>query len=171
MPLIDDLLFEVERRSILFHKDTSMPDGTQLGYDNDPNLAVPSNSDGEFLLYHSPSGTRYIQKNTSPFTIWKKVSDNAGGLWLEESGAGGSLLQKIETFIIDSVIISNGYLQLSENIESDNNHLINMNGLLLFEGSGEDFTIDASTNRIVFTNTQLSLLTISDKIQVTYKYK
>jgi len=89
MALIDDLLFETERRGIIFHKDTSMPDATQLGYDGDPNAAVEANSDGEFLLYHSPSGTSFIQKDTTPFTKWNKVSDDAGGLWVI-AGSGSS---------------------------------------------------------------------------------
>jgi len=90
MSQLDDLLFETERRSILFHRGTSMPDGTQLGYDGDPNDADPLTSDGEFLLYHCPSGTRYVQKNTVPFTTWDKVSDNAGGLWLAAGTSGVS---------------------------------------------------------------------------------
>lgn len=87
MSQIDDLLFETERRSILFSRGTSMPDGTQLGYDGDPNSADEGNSDGEFLLHHCPSGTRYIQKGTTPYTLWEKLSDDAGGLW-EQAGAG-----------------------------------------------------------------------------------
>jgi hypothetical protein len=106
MALINDLLFEVERRSILFHKDTSMPDGTQLGYDGDPNLAVPLNTDGEFLLYHCPSGTRYTQKNTTPFTIWKKVSDDAGGLWVREGGDMINIEGGCANTIYDNVAIS-----------------------------------------------------------------
>ena len=53
MALIDDLLFEMERRSILFHRDTTMPDGSQFGYTGNPNNAVPATTDGEFLL-HKP---------------------------------------------------------------------------------------------------------------------
>lgn len=82
MGQIDDLLFETERRSILFHKDTSMPNGTQLGYDGDPNFAVAINSDGEFLLHYCPSGTRFIQKNVTPFLIWEKLADAPGGIWI-----------------------------------------------------------------------------------------
>lgn len=81
------------------------------------------------------------------------------------------LYQKIETFTIDSIIISDGYLPLLETIESSEYHLINMNGLILFEGTGEDFTIDSVGKKIVFTSSQITLLTISDKIQVTYMYK
>ena len=88
MALIDTLLFETERRSILFHKDTSMPDGTQLGYNSDPNNAVPGDSDGEFLLHNCPSGTRYLQKNVTPFQFWEKVSDDAGGLWIQAGSSG-----------------------------------------------------------------------------------
>jgi hypothetical protein len=88
MATLEELGFELERRSILFHKDTTMPDGSQLGYDGDPNLADPDNSDGEFLLHYSPSGTNYCQKTTTPFTIWTKKSDDPGGIWIV-SGTGG----------------------------------------------------------------------------------
>lgn len=91
MAQIDDLLFETERRSILFHKGTSMPDGTQLAYDGDPNFAAPLSSDGEFLLHYCPSGTRYIQKNVVPFQLWEKLSDSPGGVWQAAgSGSGGT---------------------------------------------------------------------------------
>lgn len=81
MGQVEDLLFETERRSILFHRGTSMPDGSQLAYDGDPNNAAPDNSDGEFLLHYSPSGTRYLQKASIPYTIWEKLEDGAGGIW------------------------------------------------------------------------------------------
>jgi len=81
MAQIDDLQFEVQRRNILFSKDTTMPDLTQLGYDGDPNNADPLNSDGEFLLHYSPSGTSFIQKDVVPFQKWNKLSDDPGGQW------------------------------------------------------------------------------------------
>lgn len=89
MSQIDDLLFETERRSILFHKGTSMPDSTQLAYDGDPNLADPVNTDGEFLLHYCPSGTRYLQKNVTPYQLWEKLSDAPGGIW-NKAGASSS---------------------------------------------------------------------------------
>jgi hypothetical protein len=66
---INDLLFEIERRSIIFHRDTSMPDGSQLGYTGNPNYVDPGNSDGQFLLYHSPSGTHYLDKSVNPHIL------------------------------------------------------------------------------------------------------
>ena len=96
MSQLDDLLFETERRSALFHRGTSMPDGSQLGYDGDPNAADPDSSDGEFLLYHCPSGTRYLQKNITPYLIWEKLADGAGGIWSE---AGGSSVAVPETYL------------------------------------------------------------------------
>jgi len=114
-------------------------------------------------------GELCIEKDTIKIKFGDGVTDWNNLAYFE---SGGNLFsQQIETFIIDSTIISNGYLPLVEDIEEDEPHLVNMNGLILFEGLNEDFTIDASTNRIVFTNTQLSLLTIGDKIQVTYMYK
>jgi len=69
MAQIDNVIFELERRSILFHKDTSMPDETQLGYNGNPNLAINGNTDGETLIYNSPSGTRYLNKSIVPYEI------------------------------------------------------------------------------------------------------
>jgi hypothetical protein len=101
MGLLEDLAFETERRSILFHKDTTMPDNTQLGYDGDPNSANPVNSDGEFLLHYSPAGTNYCQKNTIPFSLWTKKSDNPGGIW-EVAGAGSAPTTPELLFIYNS---------------------------------------------------------------------
>lgn len=89
MPAVDDLQFEMERRMILFHRDTSMPDATQLGYVGDPNLIVTPVTPGETLLYNAPSGTRYLDKGTSPYSRWVKVDDIAGGLWQYE-GTGST---------------------------------------------------------------------------------
>ncbi len=85
--------FEIERRRQLYHKDTTMPTGQPLGYDGDPNLVVPGDSDGEFLLYYAPSGTNFTQKNTTPFTIWSKKSDTPGGLWEIDGSGGGGLTE------------------------------------------------------------------------------
>lgn len=90
MGLLQDIAFETERRSILFHRNTSMPDGTQLTYDGDPNNANKDNSDGEFLLHYCPGGTRYLQKNVTPFQIWEKVADEVGGIWIK---AGGKVIE------------------------------------------------------------------------------
>ena len=81
MSLIDDLLFETGRRVVAFSPSTSMPDLSQLGYDGDPNLADPLNSDGEFLLYNCPQHTRYGQSDGTQW--YKKESPN---LW-EQFGA------------------------------------------------------------------------------------
>ena len=69
--------FEIPRRQILFRPDTAMPDGSVFGYDADPNLAVPTNSDAEYLLHYCPIGTLYTQSGI----IWRKIEDTPGGLW------------------------------------------------------------------------------------------
>jgi len=70
---INSLVFEMQRRVILFNPNTTMPDGTTLGstsgisstqspqelYLNPP--ATPGN--GALLLIHSPIGTRYQDAN------------------------------------------------------------------------------------------------------------
>jgi len=80
MATINELGFEIERRGIIFHKDTSMPDGSQLGYSGNPNNAINGNTPGESLIYNCPSGTMYIDKNITPYYIYDKVEDLAGGL-------------------------------------------------------------------------------------------
>ena len=82
--------FEIERRNIVFHKDTTMPDGSQLAYIGDPNDAVNGHTSGETLLYNCPSGTRYLDKTYEPYDRWVKVSDSPGGVWVKESAGGGS---------------------------------------------------------------------------------
>ena len=88
----DELLFEIERRSVIFHSLTTMPNGTQLGYTGNPNSAALGNSDGEDLIYNCPSGSVYHDKATSPEEIWEKVVNLAGGLWVKiESSAGSDI--------------------------------------------------------------------------------
>lgn len=77
--------FEVERRNILFKPTTSMPDGTQLGYDGDPNLAINGSSDGQTLIYMSPIGTHY--QRASGDMYFKKSMPNS---WAIIGGAADS---------------------------------------------------------------------------------
>jgi hypothetical protein len=74
MGLLEDLLFETERRVILFKSWTSMPDGSQLGYNGDPNDADPDVSDGQFLIYNCPVGTRYQEDDGKQW--YKKTLPN-----------------------------------------------------------------------------------------------
>lgn len=71
---IERLQFEMQRRVILFRRDTTMPDGTQLGYDGDPNNATLGVTDGETLIYNSPTGTRYEQTDGTQW--YKKEKPN-----------------------------------------------------------------------------------------------
>lgn len=85
MATIESLGFELERRIILFHRDTSMPDGSQLGYSGNPNDAINGNTAGETLLCNCPSGTKYLDKSLSPYSMWEKVEDIQSGLWVNLS--------------------------------------------------------------------------------------
>ena len=77
---------------------------------------------------------------------------------------GTSLTPYTEVFIVDSTIISDGYIDLL-NTPSTYDHLFIMyNGLILEEGVTEDFTV--LVNRIIFNFT----LDIDNKITVKYKY-
>lgn len=68
MPSTDELWFETQRRVVLFKEGTTMPDGSLLGYDGDPNNANTS-TPGQTLLFNSPIGTLFIQTDG---TMWRK---------------------------------------------------------------------------------------------------
>jgi hypothetical protein len=80
MATINEIAFEMERRNIIFHKNTSMPDETQLGYEGDPNNAVLNNTPGESLLCNCPSGSLYLDKSVAPHKMYYKVEDRSGGI-------------------------------------------------------------------------------------------
>jgi len=114
MATTTELSFEMERRIILFHKDTSMPDDTQLGYTGDPNSASNGATAGQTLLYNSPSGAKYLDKSTDPYERWAKVQDTAGGTWVSEgSSTSTGLLIEVEAFTLSALDISNMYITLA----------------------------------------------------------
>lgn len=93
---MNTVLFQLERRVVLFDRNTEMPDGSALGYDEDPNNANPdsSPSSGEFLIYNCPVGSRYQEsdgtqwyKKTRP-NVWKQFGEGSGGGTGEGSGGG-----------------------------------------------------------------------------------
>lgn len=79
---LEQLQFELERGSKLFKPTTTMPDGSQLVYDGNPNDVTPSTTDGEFLIHNAPIGTGFIQ---STGVMWRKTVDGPGGKWNVES--------------------------------------------------------------------------------------
>jgi hypothetical protein len=163
MGMLENHQFELERRVILFKPDTTMPDNTLLGYDGDPNAVDEHNSDGEFLLYHSPLGTQYIQFNG---VEWRKRA--LPNVWVELGGGGGtSTLLSIETFTLTSTELAAGKIIVNNTINQNECYSVNLNGSVLF--SGFDYTIQNS-NEVVFTFSQNQLLTDGDLVQVMYKY-
>ncbi len=87
--------------------------------------------------------------------------------WVElNSGGGSSLLAYTETFIVDGIILANGYVVLIHTPNLINEHIFVIhNGLILEEGDiGDDvdYTIDVKT--ITLTN-----LILDDKILIKYK--
>jgi len=99
MGQLENLGFELERRVALFKSTTTMPDGTQLGYNGDPNMVSQTGTPGEYLIYVSPTGTRYQQndgtqwyKKTAPNT-WAQFGTGTGG-----SFTGGTINSGINVF-------------------------------------------------------------------------
>lgn len=85
MSTLEDAVFEIERRVILFKSTTTMPDSSVLGFNGDPNTCTGSGTPGEVLIYNSPVGTRYQQddgtqwyKKTMP-NVWEVFGSNAAG--------------------------------------------------------------------------------------------
>lgn len=82
------LQFEMERRVIIFTRNTTMPDNTLLGYEGNPNEVDAGNSDGEFLLYNSPQGTHYQEIARSSNNMWIKTG--LPNTWEKLEAGGGS---------------------------------------------------------------------------------
>jgi len=62
---LSEIQFEIQRRVILFRPTTTMPDGSQLGFNGDPNDITSPSTPGETLLYASPRNTRFSQIDPS----------------------------------------------------------------------------------------------------------
>lgn len=108
MATLDSLQFEMERRVILFKPTTSMPDDTSLGYNGDPNLAVPGNSGGEFLIYNSPNSTRYAQFDSNQDIEQEWFKSAQPNVWTPLGSSADASLGDIydRLDVIDASIIS-----------------------------------------------------------------
>ena len=106
-----------------------------------------------------------------PGSYYNLFVDASNGLiYASNTGAVGNTPQT-DTYTLSNVDINtNGYVTLSQQITTDNHNSVNLNGSILFEGAGEDYTVDVGNNRIIFTASQIALLTVSDRLQVKYKY-
>lgn len=74
-----NLQTEIKRVPRLLKPTTSLSLGI-LGWDSDPNLVDPTNSEGEYLLYNIASGSFYL---TTLGSLWCKLLDTPGGLWFK----------------------------------------------------------------------------------------
>lgn len=104
MATIESNAFEIERRSILFKSTTTLPDLSALGFDNDPNIAVDGNTDGETLIYNTSIGSGFIQQNG---TMWDKTA--LPNTWVIRGLGGGSSANTYELFFgkTQSLTVSN----------------------------------------------------------------
>ncbi len=170
MATLDSLQFEMERRIVLLHRDTSMPDDTQLGYVGDPNSVINGNTPGETLLYNAPSGTKFLDKGADPYERYIKVRDTAGGLWdTDAGGAGTGEIVEAEVFILDATDISNRYLALTYEPATQDEISFNVKNAPT-QHYGDDYKQDDTfLKRITWELMDLeSSLVIGDKITVTY---
>lgn len=93
---IDDLWFELQRRVPQYKTGTTMPDGSLLGYDGDPNDVDKDNSPGELLVYYSPQGTLFQESNGN---MWRKsVTPNTWLAFGAGGGGGGDIVKYDSVF-------------------------------------------------------------------------
>jgi len=131
--------------------------GLWLGHDNDIAQWVYNE-----WIFFNPLESRVCYSNEAGALL---LYD--GSIWKNIGGEPPVLNTNIETFIIDSTIISNSYIDLLETPRTM--FTVNWNGSILFEGVGEDYTVN--NNRVTFLplNGGLELLD-GMKIQIKYEY-
>jgi len=169
MATLSELGFEIERRVIVFHKDTTMPDNSQLGFTGNPNNVIEGNTAGETLLYNSPSGTQFIDKSADPHVRYVKSQDFPGGIWEILSSSEQSLRTETEIFTLLEEDITKKYVTLLElPSEADNIKLSVQNAPT--QHYGNDFAQDETfLKRITWESYGLDgFLEIGDKITITY---
>ena len=170
MATLASLGFEIERRVIIFHRDTTLPDDTQLGYTGNPNDAINGNTNGETLLYNSPSGTQYLDKGLSIYERWTKVEDTPGGLWELVSGESvANIIFEAESFELTPLQISNMYVQLTyQPLVPEDVEMTIKNAPVQYYG--DDYKQDVTfLKRITWEGLELeSSLSVGDKITITY---
>ena len=83
---IASLQFELERRTVLFKKNTTMPDSSQLNFDGNPNTVSNGATQGETLIYNCPLGTHFQQSTGEMFyktslpNTWTQVGSGSGAV-------------------------------------------------------------------------------------------
>ena len=84
------------------------------------------------------------------------------------NGSGGSGItytKTTERFTISSTDVTNGYIDLSNNIITSEHLFVILNGIILDEDSSADFT--AKNNRLTFST---GVLIVNDKLVVKYSH-
>ncbi len=103
MSQIDDILFELERRVILFKSTTTLPDSSPLGYNGDPNSAVDGNTAGETLIYNCPVGSRYQQDDGTQW--YKETLPNTWMLFGSGEGIVEATYSELQTLVTNSELV------------------------------------------------------------------
>lgn len=154
---IPTLQFELERRVILFKSITVLPDGSLLGYNGDPNLAVKGNTPGETLIYNSPKGTRYQEDDGKQW--YKKSKPN---FWIRFNTSNFiNDNWDSEEFLITQEIINEGSVDL---LKPPIFAMVYLNGLL--ESSRFYFVVDNCLN---FVEPEKDLI-VGDIVDIVYNF-
>ena len=124
MSNLDTLLFEVQRRVILFRTGTIMPDGSTLGYDGNPNLVTNGVNAGMNLIYNCPPGTRYQEENGTQW--YKKEEPNTWELF----GDGGEKIYNVYNQVLSYDNMEKGYIaELTVDMLDTSSKVINYKNL------------------------------------------
>jgi len=118
----------------------------------------------------------FIAKNTQHFNETSKkvlalllkpnggIESDSSGLYVNTASTNGIVVT--DKYIVNSTIITNTYIDLSQTPKTNEHLNVIYNGIILDDGTGNDYSI--SGTRITFDAT--FTLTINDKIIVKYKY-
>jgi len=114
MATLEELGFEMERRVIVFKPTTTMPNGSLLTFNANPNTASSSASptSGEFLIYNSPISTRYAQLDPSGNIDREWFKQGKPNTWEKMGSNVDSSLGDLVTRV-DNLETSVGYLDSS----------------------------------------------------------
>ena len=152
MATTDELLFEMQRRVILFNSGTTMPDNINvLGYEGNPNLANTSTS-GQTLLYNSPRGTHYIELVNG--NLWYKQQIPNTWINLTSGTASGTANFSSQ----NNVVYTTGNQDISGVKNFYSRPTVNGSGVLLI---GETGSV-ALPNTLVYTTGDQSINGLKD---------
>ena len=108
MATVEENSFEIERRIVGFKSTTTLPDDSSLGYNGNPNNVVNGATAGQTLIYNCPIASIYTEDDGK---MWRKTT--MPNTWVEMGSGSSGTTNKVESFIMTSLILANKTVTLS----------------------------------------------------------